>query len=168
MNKNILKGMVIGFSLILLSIIGMYLGLTYYYGEGFSYGTWVNGIYCTGKSVNQINEELLSEMDYQGLTITAGDSKSYVILPEDISLRLDYTKALELYLERQNPYLWIDNLIGKGGEKELSPEVLYDPAAFEKILKESPFFRKKTSMDKRTIPNTALPLKRGEGILPYQ
>lgn len=162
MNKNILKGMVIGFSLILLSIIGMYLGLTYYYGEGFSYGTWVNGIYCTGKSVNQINEELLSEMDYQGLTITAGDSKSYVILPEDISLRLDYTKALELYLERQNPYLWIDNLIGKGGEKELSPEVLYDPAAFEKILKETPFFQEENKYGQKDDSEYRVAIEKGE------
>ena len=59
MNKNIiLKGCIIGFSLILVSLFAMYLGLSRYYSSGFSYGTWINGVYCTGKSINEINDEL--------------------------------------------------------------------------------------------------------------
>ena len=76
MNKNILKGIGIGFFIILLSVIAMYLGLAYYYAGGFSYGTWINGVYCTGKSVNEVNEELLRKCNYEGLTIIDSDGKS--------------------------------------------------------------------------------------------
>ncbi|MDE6202350.1 MAG: hypothetical protein K2G19_02605, partial [Lachnospiraceae bacterium] len=76
MKKSVLKGSLIGGLIILLSLISMYLGLAYYYADGFSYNTWINGIYCTGKSVNEVNDELLKQYDYAGLTITDSDGKS--------------------------------------------------------------------------------------------
>ena len=75
--RVVLKGIVIAGFIILLSIAGMYLGLARYYAGGFSYQTWINGIYCTGKSVNEVNEELLKQCYYTGLTIIASDGKSY-------------------------------------------------------------------------------------------
>ncbi len=45
MKRNMIKGMLIGVFIILVSIMAMYLGLVYYYKEGFSYGTWINGVY---------------------------------------------------------------------------------------------------------------------------
>ena len=71
--RVVLKGIVIAGFIILLSIAGMYLGLARYYAGGFSYQTWINGIYCTGKSVNEVNEELLKQCYYTGLTIIASD-----------------------------------------------------------------------------------------------
>ena len=70
MKKSVLIGAGIGLSIILLSVIAMYLGLVFYYSEGFSYGTWINGVYCTGKSINEVNDELLKQWNYEGLTIT--------------------------------------------------------------------------------------------------
>ena len=49
------------FSAILLFMIFIlpgliYLGLAIYYQDSFMYGTWINGIYCTGKT-NLLNKE---------------------------------------------------------------------------------------------------------------
>jgi len=134
MKKSVIKGIAAGFSIIFLSLIAMYLGLVFYYKDGFSYGTWINGIYCTGKSVNEVNEELMKQCSYEGLTITDCDGKSYAILPDDVALSYDYKKALELYLQRQNPYLWIDNLIEKSGERNLEPQISYDKAVFRQMI----------------------------------
>lgn len=150
MKSYVLKGIVLGFLIILLSLIAMYLGLAHYYADGFSYGTWINGIYCTGKSVNEINDELLKQFDYEGLTITDSDGKSYAVLSKEVELTFDFNEALSLYLERQNPYLWIDNLVGSGGEKILDPIVSYDKGAFEKIVNAFPFFHGKTE-DERVV-----------------
>ena len=61
------KGCAIGFSVVAASTIGFYLWLSNYYKDGFNYGTWINGVYCTGKSINEINEELLAEKEYLSL-----------------------------------------------------------------------------------------------------
>ena len=119
MKKSVLIGAGIGLSIILLSVIAMYLGLVFYYSEGFSYGTWINGVYCTGKSINEVNDELLKQWNYEGLTITDSDGESYTILSEEVNLNVNYERTLELYLQKQNPYLWVDNLIQDATEKQV-------------------------------------------------
>lgn len=141
MNKTLSKGIGIGILLIIISILMMYLGLAYYYREGFSYNTWINGVYCTGKTVEEVNAELKAESLYEGLTITTGDGKSYAVLPEDVSMRLDYVQSLNNFQKEQHPLLWIDNLIGKSGQKEIPPRMTYDEAAFEALVKQLPFLQ---------------------------
>lgn len=148
MKKSIVKGTIAGFSVILLSLIAMYLGLVFYYRDGFSYGTWINGVYCTGKSINEVNEELIRQCSYEGLTITDCDGKSYTILPEDVALSYDYTNTLERYKQKQNPFLWIDNLIEKSGEKSLEPQMSYDGAAFENLVNQMGFLTGKREEDR--------------------
>lgn len=150
MRKNVLKGIGIGGCIILLSLIAMYLGLVCYYADGFSYGTWINGVYCTGKSINEVNDELLKQCDYSGLTIIDSDGKSYTILAEEVNLTFDFDEALQLYLERQNPYLWVDNLIGGTGDKSLAPVVKYDTEAYEDIVNTFPFWHGKAE-NERTV-----------------
>ena len=136
MKKNIiLKGCIIGFSLLLVSLLAIYLGLSKYYSNGFSYGTWINGVYCTGKSINEINDELLKKYDYEGLTIYVGDGKSYTISADEVHLSFSFEKSLALYQEKQNPYLWIDNLRSSGKNETLQPVMEYDRELFEKKLK---------------------------------
>ena len=132
--KYVLRGIAIAGSIILVSTAGMYLGLAYYYADGFSYDTWINGIYCTGKSISEVNEELLKQCYYTGLTIIASDGKSYTIPAEQVELSFDFSEALNVYLERQNPYLWIDNLIGEKSDKKLDPAIRYDTKAFEGLI----------------------------------
>lgn len=149
MRRNVLKGIGIGFSIILLSLLGMYLGLVYYYADGFSYGTWINGIYCTGKNINEVNEELLGRYDYAGLTVTDSDGKSYVIPAKAAGLQLDFMKTLEVYLNQQNPYLWIDNLIGGNRDRILEPGIRYDAEAYADIVNGLPFFTEKTPEERK-------------------
>ena len=101
--KIVLKGIVLAGSIILLSTAAMYLGLARYYADGFSYETWINGIYCTGKSINEVNEELLKQCCYYGLTITDSDGKSYTVPSDEVNFSFDFSEALSLYLERQTP-----------------------------------------------------------------
>lgn len=130
MKRNVIKGVLAGVFIILVSTMGMYLGLANYYKDGFSYNTWINGVYCTGKSINEVNEELLKECRYEGLTVTDRNGKSYTILPEDVNLTFDFKEALSGIRQKQNPYLWIDNLTGRAKERQLEPSVTYDRDLF--------------------------------------
>ena len=147
--RVVLKGIVIAGFIILLSIAGMYLGLARYYAGGFSYQTWINGIYCTGKSVNEVNEELLKQCYYTGLTIIASDGKSYNVPAGQVNLSFDFSEALSLYLERQNPYLWIDNLLRDTSDQEIEPVLRYDTQAFEQLIDSFSLFDQRTNAQRR-------------------
>lgn len=112
---------------------GAYLGIAYYYMDGFSFGTWINGVYCTGKSVSQVNEELLSQISVPELTViypvSDGEempeeerNSSHFILDGQM-LERDYTKALGQLLQRQRPLMWVRNLFLRDGGYELIPTV---------------------------------------------
>lgn len=139
MNKALLKGFLIGGLLILLSVVCMYLGLAYYYRDGFSYNTWINGVYCTGKTMEEVNAELQSSTEYEGLTITDSDGRSYTVSAKEVSVDISFIHPLQRFKEQQNPLLWIDNMIGNGNGQEILPVMNYDEPAFEQKLASLPF-----------------------------
>lgn len=98
MNKALAKGFGIGILVIIISVLCMYLGLAFYYRNGFSYNTWINGVYCTGKTLDEVNEELQEKSAYEGLTITDSDGNAYTIPAQEVSLSMDYLPGLEAFL----------------------------------------------------------------------
>lgn len=136
-------------AVILLAVLcaGAYLGIAYYYMDGFSFGTWINGVYCTGKSVAQVNEELLSQISAPELTViypvSAGEelpeevqSSSHFMLDAQM-LQQDYTKSLQQLLQRQRPLMWPQNLFQRAGGYELKPAVSFTEEgkeAFEEVF----------------------------------
>ena len=65
------------------------------------YGTWINGIYCTGKTIEEVEIELVENFEYENL---------YVITPQDVEVietdtlgfQYDFKSALEEYRRNQN------------------------------------------------------------------
>lgn len=112
-----------------------YLGLSVYYENGFSFQTYINGVYCTGKSVEIVNQELNDTFSYDGLTVKMNNGCFYIDA-EEISYTYDYREPLNHYLKQQNPYLWIENLIGSSKEYKLLPAVTYNEEKVEQILEE--------------------------------
>ena len=39
--------------------LGAFLALTWYYSKTFVVNTWINGVYCTGMTVEEVNSELV-------------------------------------------------------------------------------------------------------------
>ena len=98
--KRLLKHMAVMFGIAAVSLMAVYVGLAVYYRNAFTYGTWINGVYCTGKSIQEVNEELAKDFSYEGVTVTDKDGNSYVITAEEISYQFDFRKALEIYQKR--------------------------------------------------------------------
>lgn len=112
-----------------------YLGLAVYYENGFSFLTYINGIYCTGKSIEAVNMELNDAYVYEGLTVTAMEGTFYID-SEEISYTYDYREPLNHYLSQQNPYLWVENLTKGYKEYTLMPAVCYSHESVEKLVGE--------------------------------
>lgn len=149
MGKKILKCAGIT-TLILAFLLGAaYMGLARYYQNGFSYGTWINGIYCTGKTVEEVNEELLSDCSYDGLCIRDREGKSWMLEVNELEFSFDFRQSLQDFLEKQNPYLWMENLFSTT-QKKLIPAISYDREKLNKELEKLPPFsdgRKETERD---------------------
>lgn len=72
--------------------------LTLYYRDRFPVNTWINGIYCTGKTVNEVNSELVSRGGASALVILGADGASEEIDFDAADIHANYTKELRAYL----------------------------------------------------------------------
>ena len=102
--------------------------------------TWINGIYCTGKTVEEVNEELKAQTEVPVLVIStnSGWDSVYdnVIDLGQMGYECDYLSALNDYMESQNPFLWVDNITFHRNH-EIKPEVTYDETALREAFEQT-------------------------------
>lgn len=148
MNKKTVRkiGMLLAGIIFLLAV--SYMGLAEYYKNGFSYGTWINGVYCTGKTVEEVNRELLRSCAYDGLTVYDAQGEPFLIKAEDIGFTFDFEESLRLYLSMQHPYLWGYRLF-TAKEKTLIPAVSFDEDRLWEILESYPAFMEKKAEERQ-------------------
>lgn len=133
-------------------LLTAYLLLAIYYKNGFSYNTWINGVYCTGKSVESINEELRTKFETRSIKINNPDGSIEYILPDEINYRIDFTDYLNEILDKQNPYLWIVNLKGDW-HRDISakPVFSYDENALNEKINSLSFVRNNTALQNSIV-----------------
>ena len=124
-------------SLIMMTVIALpgliYLGLAIYYQESFMYGTWINGIYCTGKTVQEAAKELTENFEYEYL---------YVITPQDIEvletdsleIQYDFESVLEEYRQKQNPFVWYYHILTGHQSEEVIPKITFNEEKLEQWI----------------------------------
>lgn len=102
-----------------------YVFLAVYYAKGYSLGTYVNGIYCTGRTPAEVNA-LLQEGTVCGeLVVRVSDEEQEVLDLSNVSFQADYMPQLKQLLASQNPFLWFRNLFGFG-HYQIEPEMTFD------------------------------------------
>lgn len=131
--KKALSAICIAFMFIIVSLAAVYLLLGKYYSEGFSCSTWINGVYCTGKTVEEVNAELVSKNVYPGISLQGPDGKELFIGASEVDFKLDYTEALENILKNQNPYAWGLNIF-KNLYVQYEPMVSFNEDKFQNLL----------------------------------
>lgn len=107
-----------------------YIALAFYYHDEFFYGTWLNGVYCTGRSVEEVNELLTEKTPAEDIVIVDMAGNTEYLHAEDIQYQVDYREHLNSYLSVQNPFLWGINLFRKL-DGQILPAASYDE---EKLL----------------------------------
>lgn len=150
--KVFFKYLAVILGIVLVSLMAVYIGLAIYYHNAFAYGTWVNGVYCTGRSIEEVNDDLVNDFSYDGLTVYDKDGNSYTIPAQEIGYQFDFVKALEICRAQQNPWMWIESL-RHGNNIELTPVVSYDRQALDAILDKVPFLASQgdQSDEERTV-----------------
>ncbi len=130
---NILK-IIIFYILLTVLVVGIgYIAFGHYYKDGFSYGTYINGVYCTGKTVDEVNEIFTKDSGNKTVSLNVGDEK-YTFELSDVGFTKDYKKPLQSYINSQNPYLWIENMNKSAQNRTMEPEIYLDELALSKII----------------------------------
>lgn len=120
-----------------------YLGLALYYRTGFAVNTWINGVYCTGSSVQEVNAQLLEQTEApEDFTIVGYDKvgsdsveTSWTVSMESLQRALDYEASLNRYLTAQNSWFWIGNIL-LHREHRLEATVSIEEAALQEFWEE--------------------------------
>lgn len=132
----------VGASIMGLALIfaGGYGALAYYYSQGFCCGTWINGVYATGKSVYEINQELAAQNTYEKIIVRDKNGDAVVIHTADIGFNPDYTNELKAVQDKQVPLAWISYYFNPQ-YYTVSPEIKFDTVKVEEKLMEANFMQ---------------------------
>lgn len=130
MNKK-RKWAVIGSVLLVtvLSTATAYFVLAMYYREKFSFGTYINGVYCTGKTVEEVNSLFVEQYTQRKITIVLKDGSTQELVLDKTIFEADFTTALEQIMEkqqRQNPFEWGKRLLIPQYDTIDNPVITYD------------------------------------------
>ena len=145
--KKTTKRLVFAVLILLLFLLTVYFVLALYYRDGFSLNTWINGVYCTGKTVEEVNSELLSHTEAPDVVIVDKAGEKYTITLADVDYHADFSSALEAYRQEQNPYLWVDNVLFHS-RRELSPTVTVDVDGLRRAYDSLEFVRAEQQKNK--------------------
>ena len=132
--KKKLKGLLGAIILIpTVAFIIFYLFVSLYYTDGFTFNTRINGVYCTGKSVEEVNSELTEAFQYDRVVVKSEDygTKEEILL-SDIDYTVDYTEALRDVFGKQSPFLWILNASKSSVTNNIKPTILYNEEKLKK------------------------------------
>ena len=111
----------------------IYLGLAIYYQDSFMYGTWINGIYCTGKNIEEVEKELTENFAYENIyVITPQDVE--VIQTENLGTQYDFKSSLEEYRKKQNPFVWWMRMLTGHQNENVLPKVSFDESILEQWI----------------------------------
>lgn len=94
----------------MLVLLSGFLVLGMYYRNNFPVNTWINGVYCTGKTIEQVNGELVAQTEVSDVVITDAAGKEWRIASDDLELCPDYRLALKAYMRKNATVFWMYNM----------------------------------------------------------
>lgn len=128
--SGVVRIVLIGIFLIFLLL---YLYLSYYYSKGYSFKTYINGHYCTGLSVEEVNQILLEEFSLSDITVIGANDTEETIQLNMISHTVDYSENLKKVMDSQNSFLWIRNYF-KNEKFTVGPAIVFDGDELKAVI----------------------------------
>ena len=88
-------------------IVGsVYAFLSIWYQGVFPAFMWIDDIYCTGMTVEEVNNLLLEKHPYNGITVKDISGKELHISPDDIGLKVSYEPDLRIIMKNRGGFKW--------------------------------------------------------------
>jgi len=106
-HKKIVKGIIIS----ICSLLFIYLGITIYFMNHFYFGSLINNINVSGKSVEEVNKQMAAELNTYVLEIKERDGKSEQIRGDEVGLTYSSDGQFKELKDTQNPYEWASSVL---------------------------------------------------------
>lgn len=137
---------------VILVIAVVYFGGVFYYSGHFLNKTVINGINCSNKTVDQMEDHIEKNIKSYELKITERKNLSDTVKGSDIKLTYLENDVIQKYKESQNAFAWPVRLFGKT-EKVSLKTTSYDEEKLNDIINDFHCFEKKNI----TVPRSAYP-----------
>jgi vancomycin resistance protein YoaR len=125
------KKIVIGITISICALLVIYFGMAIYFMNHFYFGSAINCINVSGKNVEEVNNQMASELDKYTLNLKERGGKSEEIKAHEVGLKYNSDGQFMVLKQRQNPYKWISAFFNTEASSMVE-SVKYD----KKLLKE--------------------------------
>ena len=106
MKKKICMISMFAFGSIFLVCLLIYVGVAKYYEDKYIINTWFNGVYCTGKTVEEVNNELLKNQTVPYLVLYGANGEQEIISFSKAEYYQDLRPVLNTYMQEQRTMQW--------------------------------------------------------------
>lgn len=113
------------------ALIIIYLLFSAYFNNRFYFGTFINGVKVTGKTVSQVEEEFKNDDGYL-LELKCRDNNTEIISGKDIDFQYHTDNKIQKIKDSQNSFAWITGLF-KRNDIESELDVSYDEDKLKEI-----------------------------------
>jgi len=130
-NKHniIVMGIIISFCTLLV----IYFGITIYFMNHFYFGSTISCINVSGKTVEEVDEQMPSEVEEYTLELQERGNTKEQIRASDIGLEYNSDEKIKELKEKQNPFAWIIGIFDKKDSKT-AEIVTYDDELLQECL----------------------------------
>lgn len=118
---------------------GLFFALAMYYRNSFPVNTWINGVYCTGRTVEEVNEELGKAQEDISFCLVDAEGGSWDIPLSAADIRPDYTAELKKYLKQNASFYWLKNLEEPVSSQLLPGKYAMDEGKLREYFEALPF-----------------------------
>lgn len=130
---RIWKKVLLVFGIILIVLIGAYLGAAMYFNSHFMFSTKINGVDFSLKSVSEVEEHMRQQVADYALTLEESNGEQEVISGADIGIEYVPGEEIEQLAKGQDKFLWLKSL-WENSEIEAKIGVNYDAAKLTEVL----------------------------------
>ena len=126
---KIIKGTIISVCILLT----IYFGMAAYFTKHFYFGSEINGVNVSGKTVEELNTQLTSQIKSYKLNLKERGSKSEQISGSDIKLKYNSDDEFKKLKNKQGAYKWVISFLDTKDTKMIAA-VSYDKELLEQRI----------------------------------
>ena len=124
----------------------VYIAFVIHFTNVFVCGTYINGMYCTGFTVEECNDLLMADYEQEYMELQDKSNVRYRITYEEIDGSVDFSEELNHIIRSQNAFLWFMRLI-EPESYTLKPKIVYNDLMLGKVLSESAMYEEQSNKE---------------------
>ena len=140
------KNITIGLSI----LIFMYLGVSVFFMNHFYFGSQINGIDISFKTINQAKEKISSVISTYSLEVEGRAGINGKIIGKEIGLVCNEKDKVKEFKNRQNPFKWITSLFNKS-QFQIDGIMTFDKELLKEKLNKVAFFNSKEIIEPKDV-----------------